>query len=90
MKTVKKPMRKCIGCNESYPKEQLIRIANYEGNVTVDITGKAKGRGVYICKNSECLGKAIKRKAFVRAFGQEVSEEQKEQLDKEIKSHEES
>lgn len=90
MKTVNKPMRRCIGCNTSYTKDQLIRIANYEGEVSVDIKGKAMGRGVYICKKSSCLDKGIKRKAFYRAFGHELSEEQIETLKKEIENHEEN
>lgn len=89
MKTQKTPMRKCIGCNTSKPKKELIRIACYEGEVTVDITGKAKGRGVYICKDAECLNKAIKRKAFKRSFGQDITEEQQQKLLEEIKKHEE-
>jgi predicted RNA-binding protein YlxR (DUF448 family) len=40
------PMRRCVGCMESKPKNQLIRIAGYEGNVSIDRTGKAKGRGI--------------------------------------------
>ena len=34
---------------ESKPKGELIRIAGFEGQVCVDTTGRAKGRGVYIC-----------------------------------------
>lgn len=88
MKTQKTPMRKCIGCNTSRPKNELIRIACYEGQVTVDLTGKAKGRGVYICRDGECLDKAVKRKGFVRAFGQNITEEQQLALREEIEKNE--
>ena len=38
------PMRRCIGCMTSYPKNTLIRIA-YDGQqLTVDTTGRARGR----------------------------------------------
>ena len=40
------PMRRCVGCMESKPKNELIRIAGYENEVTLDLTGRAKGRGV--------------------------------------------
>ena len=40
---------------ESKPKQELIRIAYFEGELSVDRTGKAKGRGVYVCKNRECM-----------------------------------
>ena len=62
------PMRRCIGCMTSYPKNTLIRIA-YDGDrLTVDTAGKAKGRGVYLCRNENCINTAIKRKALNRGF----------------------
>ena len=42
----KTPMRRCVGCMTSKPKNELTRIACYEGEVHVDPSGKAKGRGV--------------------------------------------
>ena len=56
--TKKVPMRRCVGCMESKPKKELIRIAGYEGEVSLDPTGKAKGRGAYLCPNRQCLEKA--------------------------------
>jgi predicted RNA-binding protein YlxR (DUF448 family) len=67
LKTI--PERTCIGCNEKKEKKQLIRIVkNSEGNINVDTTGKANGRGAYICKNIECLEKAIKSKKLERSL----------------------
>ena len=34
----------------------------------VDKTGKANGRGAYLCDNIECLEKAIKTKRLERTF----------------------
>ncbi len=65
---------------ESKPKPELIRVTYYEGEVGLDTTGRAKGRGAYICRDAECLKKAIKKKAFARAFEREVTKEQEEQL----------
>ena len=63
------PNRACIGCNEIKPKKELIRIVkNKEGNIFVDKTGKANGRGAYLCDNVECLEKAIKTKRLERTF----------------------
>ena len=57
------PKRTCIGCNEIKLKKELIRIVkNKEGQISLDKTGKANGRGAYICDNIECLEKAIKAK----------------------------
>ncbi len=81
-------MRKCVGCNISKAKEELIRISFYKEEIKIDIDGKAKGRGVYVCKNHECLEKAIKRKGFIRAFGKNLSEEQQDILFKELDENE--
>ena len=63
------PNRTCIGCNQIKPKKELIRIVkNKEGNIFVDKTGKANGRGAYLCDNIECLEKAIKTKKLERTF----------------------
>ena len=69
MKERKVPMRKCVGCMQSKEKQALIRIAAYEGQISVDPSGRAKGRGVYICKNSpDCREKAEKRRALERSW----------------------
>ena len=57
------PMRSCIVTKEKLPKQELIRVVRTpEGNVIVDLTGKANGRGVYICNSSDCFKKAINKK----------------------------
>ena len=82
------PMRTCIGCRQSKAKKELIRIVrDKENNVFVDLTGKQNGRGAYICKDSECLKKAIKTKALNRAFKVEVSDEVYEKLLAELESY---
>lgn len=69
----KVPQRKCIGCNESKPKKELIRIVKTpEGEMLVDDTGRVNGRGAYICNDPECLQKAIKTKGLNRAFKMNV------------------
>ena len=55
------PERTCIGCNEKKQKKELIRIVK-------DKEGKSNGRGAYICKNIECLEKAIKSKKLERSL----------------------
>ena len=68
MKNRTKPMRRCIGCMESKPKEELIRITWYEGSLDIDTTGRAKGRGVYICRSRDCIAKAKKKNAVARSL----------------------
>ena len=63
------PLRTCMGCNEKKPKKELIRIVkNKDGVISIDRTGKADGRGAYICDDVECLEKAIKSKRIERVF----------------------
>ena len=63
MKVKKIPMRTCVVCHEKLEKRELLRIVkNKEGIVSVDITGKANGRGAYIKKDVSVLEKAIKSK----------------------------
>ena len=79
MKERKIPMRRCIGCMTSKVKRELVRIAGFEGQLSVDLTGKAKGRGAYLCmRNPDCWEKAYKRKALERSLGMEISPETKE------------
>ena len=59
----KKPQRTCIGCNVQKDKNDFVRIVkSKEGNITIDKTGKASGRGAYICHNVDCFNKAKKNK----------------------------
>ena len=87
MKERKIPMRKCVGCMTSKEKNELVRIACYEGTLSVDLTGRAKGRGAYLCKaNPDCWEKAYKRKALERSLGTAVSSEAKEKIFAELKA----
>ena len=72
----KVPMRKCIGCMESKPKKELIRIVSGEGGLTLDLSGKANGRGAYLCADPKCLAKAVKKNAFQRSLGSAPTGEQ--------------
>ena len=77
----KVPLRTCMGCNEKKSKKELIRIVkNKEGLVSVDKTGKADGRGAYICDNIECLDKIIKSKRLEKVLETNISSQIYEQL----------
>ncbi|WP_250160224.1 RNase P modulator RnpM [Caloranaerobacter azorensis] len=76
VKKRKVPLRKCVGCNEQKPKKELVRIVkNKEGVVSIDLTGKANGRGAYICRNIDCLEKAVKGKRLNRALETDIPQE---------------
>ena len=83
--TKKIPMRKCLGCMQSFPKKELIRVVRTpESQVLIDLTGKKSGRGAYLCKDKACLKKAIKAKRLQSNLEVEISEELIESLSKEL------
>lgn len=70
------PLRTCMGCNEKKPKKELVRIVkNKNGEIFIDRTGKADGRGAYICDSIECLEKIIKSKRLEKALEVTIPEE---------------
>ncbi len=86
MKEKKIPARMCTGCGEMKPKAELVRIVRSpEGEISLDLTGRKNGRGSYICKNAACFDKALKKKAFERAFGAKLSDELAQSIREEIK-----
>lgn len=75
------PHRMCLGCNQKRPKRQLVRVVREQtGTVSLDPSGKAKGRGAYLCPDSHCLAKAISGKRLQRALRTEVPPELVEEL----------
>ena len=70
------PMRMCVGCRQMRPKKELLRIVRTpENEIRLDRTGKAYGRGAYICPAAECLEKAQKIRALERALEHKVEPE---------------
>lgn len=89
MKARKIPMRKCIGCMESFPKKELCRIVkNKDNEICFDATGKLNGRGTYICKKIECFEKAVKSKRLSKSLEAEIPEEVYEAIKAEIAKNE--
>ena len=67
MKVKKIPMRTCVITHEKLEKRDLLRVVrDNEGNVFVDETGKANGRGTYVKKDKEVIEKARASKALER------------------------
>ena len=83
MKQKKVPLRTCVVTKEKLEKKDLLRVVkNNEGEVFVDETGKANGRGAYIKKDIETLEKAIKTKALDRHLETTISDEVYEEIRK--------
>ena len=76
MKSKHIPIRTCAGCGGKFEKSALIRIVkNKNGELHVDKTGKADGRGAYLCDNVQCLESLIKNKRLSREFEMQIPAE---------------
>ncbi len=74
-KVKKQPQRKCLGCGLMKDKKSLLRVVRSpEGEINLDLTGKANGRGAYVCPAAECIKKAVKSKALERALEHGIDE----------------
>ena len=86
LKKRKIPMRMCVGCREMKPKAELMRVVKpQDGDCASDRTGKAPGRGAYVCESAECLKKAQKTKALERALEAKIDDAVFEQLASQIR-----
>jgi len=82
MKMKKIPMRSCVVTKEKLPKQELVRIVRTpEGNVIIDTTGKANGRGAYMKLSKEVIEKARKSKVLDRTLEVTVEESIYEELE---------
>jgi predicted RNA-binding protein YlxR (DUF448 family) len=77
MTQIKKiPTRRCTSCGEHFPKNELFRVVRSpEGEITLDKSGKASGRGAYICKRAECLKKAIRSRRIEASLECKIPDE---------------
>ena len=81
----KERLRMCIICREHSDKKELLRIVkNKDDEIFVDKTGKANGRGAYICKSKECFQKLKKTRGLNRAFRCEIKDEVYDKIGEEI------
>ena len=63
------PRRTCVVCRSTTAKRTLHRIVRSPaGTVAYDPTGKAAGRGAYLCGQPACLDQAVRRRSIQRAL----------------------
>lgn len=75
------PMRTCVVTKEKFPKEELVRIVRTpEGEIVIDIIGKANGRGAYLKKDIEVINKAKKKKVLDRHLDVKIPDSIYEEL----------
>jgi predicted RNA-binding protein YlxR (DUF448 family) len=70
-------------------KSGLIRIVRTpEGDVRADLTGRAAGRGTYLCPQTSCLETALKKGGIARSLHVTLTSEQRETLRRELQEFE--
>ena len=63
------PTRSCVACRTARPKRDLIRIVRSpDGEVAIDATGRAPGRGAYLCRDASCWDAAARKRALEHAL----------------------
>jgi uncharacterized protein len=64
------PTRTCVQCRESRAKRDLLRVIRRpDGEIVYDSSGKANGRGAYVCHDESCIAGAMGRGGLSRALG---------------------
>jgi uncharacterized protein len=77
------PQRTCIACREKGDKRGLIRIVRSpDQRISVDPTGKANGRGAYLCHKPSCWERALNTPVLARALNTEINADAREELER--------
>jgi len=86
--TVKKvPLRRCAGCNEQKSKKEFVRVVRTpEGEILLDTSGRANGRGVYLCPQKACLAKAKKARRLEKNLEVAIPDTIWQQLEENIEA----
>lgn len=81
MKAKKTPLRTCVACGRSASKHELVRIVRSpDGDTRVDASGKANGRGAYVCADPACFEAAVRKKRLTAALRVTLGEEDLERI----------
>ena len=79
------PIRTCIVCRREFEKKELLRIVKTkDGNFRADKTGKADGRGAFICRSPECFNKLLKTKFLNKVFKTSVPDSVYAEIEEEL------
>lgn len=84
-KSRKVPTRTCIACRTATDKREFVRIVRTpEGHVHVDPTGKANGRGAYLCSDPNCFETAALRRRLDSALNVKLQDDDYRRLRREF------
>ncbi|MDD4154842.1 MAG: YlxR family protein [Methanomicrobia archaeon] len=81
MRMKKIPMRRCLATNQMFPKKDLLRIVKTpEGQVIIDLSGKANGHGAYLRKDADVFALAKRKRLLDKALQCTIDEALYDQL----------
>ncbi|HXV41883.1 MAG TPA: YlxR family protein [Anaerolineae bacterium] len=82
-----RPQRTCIACRETKDKRDLIRVVRTpEGALIIDPTGKANGRGAYLCRQASCWEKGLHKQRLSQALKVNLSTTELTQLQAQLQT----
>lgn len=82
-----KPQRTCIACRETKDKRDLIRVVRTPaGDLILDPTGKANGRGAYLCRQASCWEKGLHKQRLAQALKVNLSAEELAELQAQLQA----
>ena len=71
------PLRTCIGCRQTRPQKELVRVCiRKSGELELDLEKNKQGRGVYICPSRECADKGLKKDKLEHSLKARIAPEQ--------------
>ena len=74
-----------MACRKVRAKRELVRIVRSpEGTLSVDLRGKASGRGAYVCPEPACLARGLADGAIAKALETVIPAEVAERLKSEL------
>jgi len=74
-----------VACRTVQAKRELVRIVRSpEGTLSVDLRGKASGRGAYVCPEPACLARGLADGAIAKALETVIPAEVAERLKSEL------
>lgn len=83
MQKQEKQVRKCIVTGEHFNKAEMLRIVSFRGGaLSLDITGKAEGRGCYVSLDNDNLEKLLEKNGalLARTFKRKITDEELQYL----------
>lgn len=76
------PIRTCVACRTERQKRDLMRVVRGpDGTLSLDRSGRAPGRGAYLCADGACWSSALKKKSIERALSAALPPELRTELE---------